>query len=80
MKDPARKKHFHTRASEYMDRAERIKGLIEDGKSTGKYREHLKIEAGSVGYGYNTVFGRFLDGCVTQIHIEEPYIRAFHQV
>ncbi|XP_008206213.1 MIT domain-containing protein 1-like [Nasonia vitripennis] len=79
MNDPVRKKHFQTRAAQYMDRAEKIKSLIEEKKTSGKYREHLKIEAGSVGYGYDSVFGRFLDGSVTQIHIEEPYIRAFHQ-
>lgn len=80
LKDPIRKKHFHTRAAEYMDRAERVKALIEEKKSSGKYREHMKIEAGAVGHGYGSVFGRFLDATVTQIRIEEPYIRTFHQV
>ncbi|KAJ8676330.1 hypothetical protein QAD02_012117 [Eretmocerus hayati] len=79
LQDPVEKKHFHTRAKEYMDRAERIKALIEEGKKSGKYRENMKIEAGSVGHGYDSVFGRFLSDTVTQIRIEEPYIRTFHQ-
>ncbi|XP_058806968.1 MIT domain-containing protein 1-like [Phymastichus coffea] len=79
MKDPTRKKHFQTRTAEYMDRAERIKSLIEEKKSKGKYREHMKIENGAIGYGYHSVFGRFLDCTVTEIRVEEPYIRAAHQ-
>ncbi|XP_051172438.1 MIT domain-containing protein 1-like [Leptopilina boulardi] len=77
--DQTKKKHFQGRASQYMDRAERIKSLIEDRKSRGKYREQIKIENGSSGYGYGSVFGRFLDASVTQIQIEDPYIRSFHQ-
>ena len=80
MKDRARKIHFQTKAAGYMDRAERVKAIIEERKSTGNYREHIKIESGAIGYGYGSVFGRFLDGTVTQIHIEEPYIRTLHQV
>lgn len=77
--DQTKKKHFKERAEQYMDRAERIKCLIEDKKSRGKYREQIKIENGSSGYGYGSVFGRFLDAGVTQIHIEDPYVRTFHQ-
>ena len=75
-----KKKHFQGKASQYMDRAERIKALIDDKKSHGKYREQMKIENGSSGYGYGSVFGRFLDASVTQIRIEDPYVRTFHQV
>lgn len=63
-----------------MDRAEKIKDLIEKQKESGIYRELIKIETGSTGYGYGTVFGRFLDATVTYIRIEDPYIRLFHQV
>lgn len=63
-----------------MDRAERIKTLIDEKKSHGKYREQMKIENGSSGHGYRSVFGRFLDASVTQIRIEDPYVRTFHQV
>ncbi|XP_046747857.1 MIT domain-containing protein 1-like [Diprion similis] len=78
-KDATKKKHFKGKAAEYMDRAETIKELIKEQKSAGRYREQTKIEAGSTGHGYATVFGRFLDASVTYIHIEDPYIRSFHQ-
>lgn len=80
LKDPEKRKCFRDKAAQYMDRAERIKNLISERKSTGKYREHMKIESGSVGHGYDTLFGRFLDVTVTQIYVEDPYIRAAHQV
>lgn len=78
-KDPGKKKHFKIKAAEYMDRAETIKGIIQEHKAAGKYREQTRIEAGSTGHGYATLFGRFLDPSVTHIHIEDPYIRIFHQ-
>lgn len=56
-----------------------MKRFINEKKSNGTYRELTKIENGSTGHGYASVFGRFLDGTVTYIDIEDPYIRAFHQ-
>lgn len=75
-----KKKHLHAKASQYIERAEKIKSLIDERKAAGKYREQMKIEAGSIGHGYATLFGRFLEASVTHIHIEDPYIRSFHQV
>lgn len=80
VKDPIQKKQIHARAAEYMDRAERIKSLIEEKKKLGKYREILKIEEGSKGHGYNNVFGRFLDNTVTHIHVDDPYVIDNYQV
>jgi len=68
------------KAKEYLDRAEKVKRLISTRKSAGIYRELTRIESGSTGHGYASVFGRFLDGTVKYIDIEDPYIRAFHQV
>ncbi|XP_043267706.1 MIT domain-containing protein 1-like [Venturia canescens] len=79
IKDQVKKKHLHARASQYIERAEKVKALIDERKAAGKYREQTRIEAGSIGHGYATLFGRFLDASVTQIDIEDPYIRSFHQ-
>ncbi|XP_015607699.1 MIT domain-containing protein 1-like [Cephus cinctus] len=78
-KDATKKKYFHGKASEYMDRAEKIKTLVEERKAIGNYREHKKVEDGSTGNSYATLFGRFLDETVTHIQIEDPYIRLPHQ-
>ncbi|XP_014211190.2 probable protein phosphatase 2C T23F11.1 [Copidosoma floridanum] len=77
--NPVQKKHFQTRAAEYMDRAEKIKNMIDYKKSIGQYRELVKIEENSTGHGYSSVFGRFLDNRINEILIEESYIRTFHQ-
>ncbi|KAK2581649.1 hypothetical protein KPH14_002149 [Odynerus spinipes] len=74
-----KKKHFSTMASRYLNRAEEVKKLVETKKTQGTYRELIKIKDGTIGYGYSSLFGRFLDAMVTYIHIEDPYIRAFHQ-
>ncbi|KAG7187974.1 hypothetical protein KM043_013930 [Ampulex compressa] len=79
IKDSVKQKHYATRASQYLDRAEKVKALIESRKLAGTYRELIKIENGTAGHGYATVFGRFLDAAVTHIRIEDPYIRMFHQ-
>lgn len=63
-----------------MLRAEKIKKIIDDAKATGDYREQTKIEAGSIGNGYASVFGRFLNHSVVNITIEDPYVRLHHQV
>ncbi|XP_066585935.1 MIT domain-containing protein 1-like [Prorops nasuta] len=78
-KDESKQKHFAARAKEYLERAEKVKELIRQRKEAGDYRELIKIENNAIGYGYTTVFGRFLDASVTSIHIEDPYIRLFHQ-
>ncbi|XP_011647452.1 MIT domain-containing protein 1-like [Pogonomyrmex barbatus] len=71
--------YLTSKAKEYLDRAEKIKKLISTRKSAGIYRELIKIESGSIGHGYASIFGRFFDGTVTYINIEDPYIRAYHQ-
>lgn len=79
IKTSGKQRHFSTMASQYLERAEKVKALINKGKMAGTYREVIKVEDGATGHGYGSVFGRFLDGTVTHIRIEDPYIRAFHQ-
>lgn len=66
--------------TEYLERAEKVKKLIETKKADGTYREVVRIEDGSTGHSYASVFGRFLDNSVTYVNVEDPYIRSFHQV
>ena len=46
----------------------------------GKYHEHIQIEDNSTGYSYDKLFSRFLDDELSEIEIEDPYIRVTHQV
>lgn len=75
-----KKEHFTAKAKGYLLRAERLKKLINERQLAGTYRELMKIEDGSTGHGYASVFGRFMDVTVTHIDIEDPYVRMFHQV
>ncbi|KAH0554743.1 MIT domain-containing protein 1-like [Cotesia glomerata] len=77
--DAKKKDHLRVKANSYLDRAEKLKVLIEEKKALGQYREQTKIEAGATGYDYDSLFGRFLDENVVWIHVEDPYIRAYHQ-
>ncbi|XP_022091562.1 MIT domain-containing protein 1-like [Acanthaster planci] len=74
--DEAKKRALRTRLSDYMDRAEKIKQHVEKEKDAGKYHEQIHIAAGSTQNSYRRVFGRFLDEFVTEVYVEDPYIRS----
>ena len=42
--------------------------------------QFIHIKEGSVGYSYANFFGKCLDGNLEWIEVEDPYIRARHQV
>ena len=68
------------RLESYINRAEFIKKHVEREKESEKYHEKIEIEENATGYSYKTVIGRFLDGDVTKVEIDDPYIRSVHQV
>ena len=40
----------------------------------------IRIPDGAIGYSYGTLFGEYLDNTVEKVEIDDPYIRASHQV
>jgi len=44
------------------------------------YHEQIQIKDGSIGNSYEKIFNRFFDENLTQVTVQDPYIRAFHQV
>ena len=48
--------------------------------AAGPHHERISIAENAQGFGYERVFARFLDGSVTHVEIEDPYIRNTHQV
>ena len=78
--DKDKKAKYRLKASEYLDRSEKVQEIVSKEKENGKYHEHIKIEANSIGNSYNSLFGRFLDETVTTVSVEDPYIRAHHQI
>jgi len=41
--------------------------------------KHYRIHYGATGFSYDSIFGEYLDG-VQEITVEDPYIRAQHQI
>jgi len=78
--DKEKKNKYRQKAEEYLSRSEQVQQIIDKEKQNGKYHEHIKIEANSTGYSYESIFGRFLDNQVQRIIVEDPYIRAHHQI
>lgn len=76
----SKKEQFRTRINDYMSRAETIKAHIEKQKDAGKYHEQIHISKGATGYSYEHVFDRFLDQTLTEVTVEDPYIRSTHQI
>ena len=48
--------------------------------AAGKYNEQIKIENNATGYSYERVFGRLIDESLTEVEVQDPYIRSIHQV
>ncbi|CAF0750564.1 unnamed protein product [Adineta steineri] len=44
------------------------------------YHEQIQIKDGAIGNSYEKIFSRFLDENVTEIIVQDPYIRAYHQI
>ena len=54
---------YDAKARDYMQRVELLKSEIED----EKFHEQIKLDAGSTGHSYKSLFGRLLDDKVTQV-------------
>ena len=93
-----KKAKYRAKASEYLDRSEKVQEIVTREKELGRYQEQYKIEDNSEvdiildiidiilkpiptqGHGLKELFGRFLEPSVTMVRVEDPYIRAHHQV
>ncbi|XP_068929098.1 MIT domain-containing protein 1 isoform X3 [Petaurus breviceps papuanus] len=79
-KDNAKRCHLRQKISDYMDRAEDIKKFLEQEKEEGKYHKQIKIEENATGFSYESLFQQYLNAAVTEVWIEDPYIRNTHQL
>lgn len=79
-KDEAKKQRYRQKISEYMTRAEDIKKHIEKEKQDGKYHKQIKIEENATGFGYEKLFQEYLTEIVSEVWVEDPYIRNVHQL
>lgn len=63
-----------------MTRAEQIKELYKSKISKGQIVDKRHIIENSTGNSYDSVFGKYLKDDVTEISLDEPYIREHYQV
>ncbi|XP_078078039.1 MIT domain-containing protein 1 isoform X5 [Mustelus asterias] len=78
-KDDTKKVHFRQKIENYMNRAEQIKKYLDKQKEEGKYHEQIKIPEDATGFSYEKLFKPYLDPFVTEVWVEDPYIRHVHQ-
>ncbi|XP_030057268.1 MIT domain-containing protein 1 isoform X2 [Microcaecilia unicolor] len=63
-----------------MDRAEQIKRHLEQEKEEGKYHNQIKIAENATGFSYDNLFKPYLNETLTEVWVEDPYIRQVHQL
>ncbi|XP_077152649.1 MIT domain-containing protein 1 isoform X4 [Ranitomeya variabilis] len=79
-KDEAKKTHYRQKLRSYMDRAEQIKHHVVKEKEEGKYHKQIKIVENATGYSYENLFKPYVDETLTEVWVEDPYIRHMHQL
>uniref|UniRef100_A0A914V5D9 MIT domain-containing protein n=1 Tax=Plectus sambesii TaxID=2011161 RepID=A0A914V5D9_9BILA len=78
--DSPKRQKLRTRVEEYMTRAEKLKKLIERDKSLGKFHQQIRVANDSTGFGYARIFVPLVDEELTQVVVEDSYIRKHHQI
>ena len=48
--------------------------------SDGKYHEQVKIAEDATGYSYEVLFKPYISSLLTEVWVEDPYIRQIYQV
>ncbi|XP_017265692.1 MIT domain-containing protein 1 [Kryptolebias marmoratus] len=80
LKDESKRGHYREKIKGYMDRAEQIKAHVSQMKEDGKYHEQIKISDDATGYSYEALFKPYLSSALTEVWVQDPYIRHTHQL
>ncbi|KPP66525.1 MIT domain-containing protein 1-like [Scleropages formosus] len=80
LKDESKKAHYREKIKGYMERAEQIKSHLVREKGEGKYHEQIKIAENATGFSYETLFKPYISEVLTEVWVEDPYIRHTHQL
>ncbi|XP_051938286.1 MIT domain-containing protein 1 [Hippocampus zosterae] len=78
--DDSKKGHYREKIKGYMDRAEHIKAHVNQMKEEGKYHEQVMIAEDAIGYSYEAIFKPYISDALTEVWVEDPYIRHTHQL
>uniref|UniRef100_A0A8B9LMB4 MITD1 C-terminal phospholipase D-like domain-containing protein n=1 Tax=Astyanax mexicanus TaxID=7994 RepID=A0A8B9LMB4_ASTMX len=80
VKDDSKKVHYREKIKGYMDRAEQIKLHLNKVKEEGKYHEQIRITDNATGFSYENLFKPYIREGLTEVWVEDPYIRHVHQL
>ncbi|XP_034041689.1 MIT domain-containing protein 1 [Thalassophryne amazonica] len=80
VKDDSKKEHYRSKIKGYMDRAEQIKAHVNRMKEEGKYHEQIRISDDATGYSYENLFRPYISDELTEVWVEDAYIRHIHQL
>ncbi|KAM9850834.1 MIT domain-containing protein 1 [Aulostomus maculatus] len=80
VKDESKRGHYRDKIKGYMDRAEQIKAHVNQLKEDGKYHEQMRIAEDATGYSYEVLFKPYISSALTEVWVEDPYIRHIHQL
>uniref|UniRef100_A0A3Q3XNM2 MIT domain-containing protein n=1 Tax=Mola mola TaxID=94237 RepID=A0A3Q3XNM2_MOLML len=80
VKDDSKRGHYRDKIKGYMDRAEQIKAHVNQMKEDGKYHEQIRIAEDATGYSYEALFKPYISSVLTEVWVEDPYIRHIHQL
>ncbi|NWV04538.1 MITD1 protein, partial [Ptilonorhynchus violaceus] len=81
-KDEAKKRRYRQKISEWFN-MEIMSGPLLKKRLTffsdGKYHQQIRIEENATGFGYEKLFHDYLNEIVSEVWVEDPYIRHVHQ-
>ncbi|XP_072300847.1 MIT domain-containing protein 1 isoform X3 [Eucyclogobius newberryi] len=80
VREDSKRGQYREKIKGYMDRAEQIKCHVNKLKEDGKYHEQIKIAEDATGYSYETLFKPYVSSALTEVWVEDPYIRHVHQL
>lgn len=80
VKDESKRGHYRQKIKGYMDRAEQIKVHVNQMKEDGKYHEQIRIAEDATGYSYEVLFKPYMSSLLTEVWVQDPYIRHIHQL
>ncbi|XP_031725429.1 MIT domain-containing protein 1 [Anarhichas minor] len=80
VKDDSKRGHYRVKIKGYMDRAEQIKVHVNQTKEDGKYHEQIRIAEDATGYSYEVLFKPYVSSLLTEVWVQDPYIRHTHQL
>uniref|UniRef100_A0A6B2E4Q0 MIT domain-containing protein n=1 Tax=Phlebotomus kandelakii TaxID=1109342 RepID=A0A6B2E4Q0_9DIPT len=74
------KAHYEVKIREYRERAKALKNSFPKTSLKGELKDKIHIVEDSRGHSYQSLFGKYLNDVVTEILVEEPYLREYFQL